>query len=89
MNPTSIANQANSIIDQASNAAHQASDLAQRGTQAVREGTQELREKARSVGDSAVSYIQDEPVKAVLIAAATGATLMALLSLISRGSHRH
>lgn len=34
--------------------------------------------------DSTVSYIKDEPVKAMLIAAATGAALAALMSLLSR-----
>jgi hypothetical protein len=31
-----------------------------------------------------VGYIKDEPVKAMLIAAATGAALMALVGLVSR-----
>ena len=34
-----------------------------------------------------VSYIKHEPVKAMLIAAATGAALMALASLVSHSRH--
>jgi hypothetical protein len=46
-----------------------------------------LRDKALRASDNTVGYIKDEPVKAMLIAAATGAALMALVSLITR-SHR-
>jgi len=58
--------------------------MAQRGVDAVRDSSQQLRDKALNVSDSAVGYIKDEPVKAMLIAAATGAALMALLSLMAR-----
>ena len=34
--------------------------------------------------DTTVGYIKDEPVKSMLIAAATGAALMALVSMMSR-----
>jgi ElaB/YqjD/DUF883 family membrane-anchored ribosome-binding protein len=34
--------------------------------------------------DSTVNYIKDEPLKAMLIAAATGAALMALMALLNR-----
>ncbi len=56
---------------------------------------QKLRDKTEAVVDSiqprldAVSdYARSEPTKAVLIAAASGAGLMALLALLMRGSHR-
>ena len=62
----------------------QISALTQRGVDAMRDGSQHLREKALQASDSAVGYIKDEPVKAMLIAAATGAALMALLSLMAR-----
>lgn len=89
MNTTPLTNQANSVLDQAAHVAQQASDLTHRGAEAVRAGGQQLREKAHSLGDSTVSYIKDEPVKSMLIAAATGAALMAMLSLVSRSGHRH
>ena len=62
----------------------QISALTQRSVDAMRDGSQHLREKALQASDSAVGYIKDEPVKAMLIAAATGAALMALLSLMAR-----
>jgi ElaB/YqjD/DUF883 family membrane-anchored ribosome-binding protein len=65
----------------------QASALASRGAAAVRDGSQHLREKAVHASDSTIGYIKDEPVKAMLIAAATGAALMALLSLLTRSRH--
>jgi ElaB/YqjD/DUF883 family membrane-anchored ribosome-binding protein len=62
----------------------QASTLAQRGLDAVSDTSRRLRDKALNVSDHTVQYIQTEPYKAVLIAAATGAALMALVALISR-----
>ena len=89
MNTTPLTNQANSVLDQAANVARQAEDLTQRGVDAVRAGGEQLREKAQTLSDSTVGYIKDEPIKSMLIAAATGAALMAMLSLISRSGHRH
>ena len=62
----------------------QAQALAQRGLDAARDGSQQLRDKARQWSDGASGYVQHDPLKAVLIAAATGAALMALLSLMHR-----
>lgn len=67
-------------------ATSQANALAQRGVDTVRDTAQQLRERAFRASDSTVNYIKDEPVKAMLIAAATGAGLMALLSLLTRSS---
>jgi ElaB/YqjD/DUF883 family membrane-anchored ribosome-binding protein len=62
--------------------------LAQRGARALRDTSQGLRDSALRAGDSTVLYIKDEPLKAVLIAAATGAALMALVGLLTRSRHR-
>lgn len=62
--------------------------LAQRGLDTVRESSQHLREKALHASDSTVGYVRDEPVKAMLIAAATGAVLMALIGLLTRSRER-
>ena len=62
----------------------QAETVARRGVEAVRDTGVQVREKALKASDSTVSYIKDEPVKAMLIAAATGAALMALIGLLSR-----
>lgn len=66
--------------------ASEAETLARRGLDTVRERSAQIRERAVRVSDNTVGYIKDEPVKSVLIAAATGAALMALVSLLSRSS---
>lgn len=65
----------------------QAEAAARRSADAVRETSAQLRDKALRAQDTTVGYIKDEPVKAMLIAAATGAALMALIGLMSR-AHR-
>jgi ElaB/YqjD/DUF883 family membrane-anchored ribosome-binding protein len=62
----------------------QAEAAARRGIDAVRDTSQQLREKATQATDTTVAYIKDEPIKAMLIAAATGALLMGIVSLLSR-----
>lgn len=66
----------------------QAGAMAQRGVDAVRDGSAQLREKALQASDTTVSYIKDEPIKAMLIAAGAGAALMAMLSLMTRSRDR-
>jgi ElaB/YqjD/DUF883 family membrane-anchored ribosome-binding protein len=68
-------------------AGEQASALAQRGLDALHEGTASLRSSARHASDSTAEYIQAEPLKAMLMAAAAGAALMGLVSLLARNSH--
>lgn len=70
-------------------ASEQASALAKRSLEAIRHSSQQLRDKALRASDGTVNYIKDEPVKAMLIAAATGAALMALISLFSRSRDRN
>ena len=69
-------------------ATEQASALAHRSLSSVREASQHLRDKAARASDSTVNYVRDEPVKAMLIAAATGAVLLALMSMLSHTRHR-
>lgn len=69
-------------------ATEQAGVLAQRGVDSVRDTSQRLRERAQRASDSTLDYIRAEPVKATLIAAATGAALMALVALLSRSRER-
>lgn len=71
-----------------SRATEQASAYAQRGLDSVREASQQLRDRAARASDSTVGYVRDEPVKAMLIAAATGAALMALMSLLGSSRSR-
>ena len=58
--------------------------LTRRGVAAVRDTSQQLRETTQRASETTVGYIKDEPIKSVLIAAAVGAALMALVSLASR-----
>ncbi len=62
----------------------QAEAAARRGMDAVRDTSQQLREKAVQASDMTVAYVKDEPVKAMLIAAATGALLMGIISMMGR-----
>lgn len=64
----------------------QAETLARQGLEAVRDSTQQIRERAIQASDNTRGYIRDEPLKSMLIAAATGAALMALLGLLGRSS---
>jgi len=66
----------------------QAESAARRSLDAVRDTSAQVREKALRASDMTVGYIKDEPMKAMLIAAATGAVLMALLSLMGRARDR-
>ena len=62
----------------------QTSAMAQRGMNSVRDTGQQIRDRAHQATDNTANYIKDEPFKSILIAAATGAALMALVSLLSR-----
>jgi ElaB/YqjD/DUF883 family membrane-anchored ribosome-binding protein len=72
------------LHDQTAPLLDRASEVAKRGVNSARQTSNELLNKAHQATDTTVSYIKDEPVKAMLIAAATGAALMALMSAMSR-----
>ncbi len=61
--------------------------LAEQGAEAIRGTTHAVRERARHASDTTLDYIRNEPLKAVLIAAATGAVLMALIDFIRNSRH--
>ena len=64
--------------------ASQADVARQRSLDALRDTAAQVRDTATRVQDTTVGYVRGEPVKALLIAAATGAALMALVGLMSR-----
>jgi ElaB/YqjD/DUF883 family membrane-anchored ribosome-binding protein len=68
-------------------AAERASEVARQGTQKLQEGTHQVKAQFNQVTDSAIAYVKDEPVRAMLIAAAAGAALMALASLLGRSRY--
>lgn len=69
--------------------ARDAESMARRGVDAARETTRELGDRFSQVSDTAARYVKDEPVKAMLIAAAAGAALVAALSLLTRSNRRY
>jgi ElaB/YqjD/DUF883 family membrane-anchored ribosome-binding protein len=60
-------------------AAAQADALAHKGMEQARRARTAVQEKAQVTGDRTVAYIRDEPVKAVVMAAAAGALLALVL----------
>ena len=71
----------------ASQAIHQLADdssaLTQRGMNALREGGEHLRESGQQARQYTTDHIRHDPIKSVLIAAAVGAGLMCLLTMVS------
>ncbi len=80
-----LRDEASTRLDDATEHAHA---LVHRGVDALHDGSQRLRAKAHQASDGTRHYIRQEPVKAVLIAVATGAVLMALIGILTR-SRRH
>jgi ElaB/YqjD/DUF883 family membrane-anchored ribosome-binding protein len=68
--------------------AERARALARQGVDAVRDRSQHLSKRAHRVADSTRSYLRDEPVKSLLIAAATGAALMGVLAFLGATRRR-
>lgn len=68
--------------------AKDAESIARRGLDSARDTSRHLRERAAQASDSTVNYIKDEPVKAMLIAAAAGAALVTVISLLTRSRQR-
>lgn len=66
----------------------QAEAAARRGAGAMLDASHQVRERALRVTDSTVGYVRDEPMKAMLIAAAAGAALMAVVGFLSRSRGR-
>jgi len=56
-----------------------AEDLARQGSEWVKQGSGRVRERAAQAGDRTVGYVREEPVRSVLMAAAAGALLYAVI----------
>ena len=84
---------ADAALDTTRNAASHAVDsmgrAVEHGMERMRETSHHVRDTAARASEGTVNYIRHDPVKSVLIAAATGAALMALVSLLTRASGRH
>ncbi|MDZ7938956.1 MAG: hypothetical protein U5M53_12015 [Rhodoferax sp.] len=72
------------VIPFMSDAVDQADALMHRGGEALRHTGQNLQKRATHASEVASDYVRHEPLKSLLMAAATGAVLMGLASLLSR-----
>jgi ElaB/YqjD/DUF883 family membrane-anchored ribosome-binding protein len=68
-------------------AADQAQSVANKTRNSLGAASKKVRATATDVGDSVVSYTQDNPVKAILIAATVGALIGVLTTTLNRSSH--
>lgn len=64
-----------------------AGEAARRGAHQLSESTQHVKARLHDASDSAIAYVKDEPVRAMLIAAGVGAALMALAGMLGRTRH--
>lgn len=67
----------------------QVEDLTRRTIDRARDAGYQVRDRAVQAGDMTVGYIRDEPMKSVLIAAATGAAVAMLIGWLVRSSSFH
>ena len=87
----------NSLMEKAADSADTAIQSTQRFANHALEGVAEslhtagkqVRDNASMVSDKTITYIRDEPVKSMLIAAATGAALVALARVVGRPSSNY
>lgn len=70
-------------------AGDQAAALTQRTLDSVRDGSRRVQEQALRTSERTLDYIRAEPVKAVLMATALGAALMALGQRLLGHARRH
>jgi ElaB/YqjD/DUF883 family membrane-anchored ribosome-binding protein len=80
-----IETQANAAGHTLDGIAHQAADYAQRSSDAVQVRAEALRKQALQARELTEAYIQREPMRAMLYAAAAGAALVVLGKLLMRG----
>ncbi|HEY9065216.1 MAG TPA: hypothetical protein VIO33_09555 [Burkholderiaceae bacterium] len=55
-----------------------------RGVDAMRDASERLRERANRASDMTVGYIQQEPIKSVLMAALVGAAVVGIAGMLAR-----
>lgn len=67
--------------------AAQVDELTRRSIAQARQTSADLRDGVDRGTERTVGYIHDQPVKAMLIAAATGAALAALVGMLARSRH--
>ena len=84
----SVAGKVDQLRDQAAPALERASaktqEVGEKGKDALTDSSRLIRDRALEASDAAVAYAKEEPMKALLIAAAAGALLMGLLAMMVR-----
>ena len=65
-----------------SRASQRAREMAHDGYDAARERAAALRDRSQQAVESTRGYVQDEPIKSLLIAAAVGAAVIALVEVV-------
>ena len=60
-----------------------------RGTTAVREGSAKLKDSMSHISDRTATYVHEQPVKSVLMAAAAGAAIAILAGMITHSRSRN
>lgn len=82
-------NSPNALLERATQAtnraADQGADAIHRSAAALRESSQHGLDRAQAAVDATSGYVRESPVKSLLMAAAAGAALMALLAMATRG----
>ncbi len=66
-----------------------AEEIAARGSEAIRSGTARAREVLAHTTDQAAHYVQEQPLKSLLMAAAAGAAIALLAGAIGRHHSHH
>jgi ElaB/YqjD/DUF883 family membrane-anchored ribosome-binding protein len=88
-----LPDQAHTMTDHAAESAQAAIKSTQRMTNAaldrLSEASQQARASALHASDATAQYIRNDPIKAVLMAAAAGATAAVLIALVTRHHSRH
>lgn len=64
-----------------------AAELAARSSERLRNGTAQAREAISQTTDQAAQYVQDKPLKALLMAAAAGAAIALLAGAVGKRGH--
>jgi F0F1-type ATP synthase membrane subunit b/b' len=65
-------------------AADQAQTILERGIDSAKAAAQRVRDSATQASESLVTHTKENPVKAILVAAASGALLLTLFNALSR-----
>ena len=68
-------------------AAARVDEMTRRGIDRARQTGSQARARVDRAGDMTVAYIKDEPMTSILIAAAAGAVVAAIVSMLTRSRH--